>query len=72
MTALLQVIHAIHLSDIVTITDRLVGELRVKTYLKQRIARMQIKGIGIARMSINKMGIARMPLFRWIIRRWTA
>jgi len=50
------------LSDIVTITDHLVGELRTKAYLKQAIARMQIK----------RMAIARMPLFRWIIRRWTA
>lgn len=62
----------IALSDIVTITDRLVGELRVKVYLKQSIARMQIKGLDIARMSIKKMGIDKMPLYRWITRRWTA
>jgi len=60
------------LSDIVTITDRLVGELRIKTYLKQSISRIEVKGMDIARMSIKRMGIDRMPLFRWIIRRWTA
>jgi len=66
--------YALHiaLSDIVTIKDRLVGELRIKTYLKQSIARMEVKGMDIARMSIKRMGIDRMPLFRWIIRRWTA
>lgn len=63
---------AIHLFDTVVITDSLEGVLWTKTYLKQGIARMQIKGMNIARMSIKRMGIDRMPLFRWIIRRWTA
>lgn len=63
---------SIVLSDVVTIRDRLVGELRVKIYLKQSIARMQIKGMDIARMQVKRMGIDKMPLYRWIIRRWTA
>lgn len=66
--------YALHiaLSDIVTITDRLVGELRTKAYLKQSISRMEVKGMDIARMSIKRMNIDKMPLYRWITRRWTA
>jgi len=52
------------LFDIVTITDRLVGELRTKAYLKQAIARMQVKGMNVARMQVKRMNIAKTHLFR--------
>jgi hypothetical protein len=36
------------------------------------IARLQTKGLNIAKMQIKKTNIDKTPLFRWIIRRWTA
>jgi len=52
----------LNLSDLVTIADHFDGVLTTKTYLRQVIAHMGIK----------RQAIARMPLFRWIIRRWSA
>lgn len=54
----------LNLFDTVTITDSLVGVLRVKSYLKQAIDRMGVKGLDAAKMSIEKMGIDQMAIKR--------
>jgi len=66
------VAHIINLFDTVIISDRLEGVLRSWVRLRQTIARMEVKGMGIAKMGIKRMNIDKTPLYRWITRRWTA
>jgi len=58
------VAHILNLFDTVVITDSLEGVIRVKTYLKQAIARVQVKGMDIVRMQVKRMNIAKTHLFR--------
>ena len=64
--------HVLNLFDTVTISDSLVGVIRIWTRLKISISPLGVKGMDIARMGIKRMNISKTPLYRWITRRWTA
>ena len=71
MTAIMSgIAHVLNLFDTVVITDSITGILRVKTYLRQQISRLDVARMNVSRMTVKRMQSSRIPLFRWIIRRF--